>query len=99
LREVDHAILAAAPRWAAGCAYGVHVQRIGAHDDNWSDRYTNYMVREQTGESLPAWIAEAAPFPAMRWSGGVTCRCTSPSFPRNRSPSLQTSMPRRWPAC
>jgi catechol 2,3-dioxygenase-like lactoylglutathione lyase family enzyme len=45
--------LAAALRRAA-VAHGDHEKRIGAHDENWSDWYADFMVREQTGGPLPS---------------------------------------------
>ena len=30
-----------------------HEKRTGKHDDNWSDWYADYIVREQKGEKLP----------------------------------------------
>jgi catechol 2,3-dioxygenase-like lactoylglutathione lyase family enzyme len=44
--------LAAALRRAAD-AHGEHEKRTGQHDVNWPDWYAEYMVREQTGETLP----------------------------------------------
>lgn len=44
--------LASALRRAAA-AHGNHEKRIGAADPNWPDWYSEYMVREQTGEELP----------------------------------------------
>jgi catechol 2,3-dioxygenase-like lactoylglutathione lyase family enzyme len=45
--------LAAALRRAA-IAHGEHEKRTGGqHDENWPDWYADYIVREQTGESLP----------------------------------------------
>ncbi len=37
----------------ASVAHGEHEKRTGKHDDNWSDWYAEYMVREQKGEPLP----------------------------------------------
>jgi catechol 2,3-dioxygenase-like lactoylglutathione lyase family enzyme len=45
--------LAAALRRATA-AHGVHEKRIGAHDENWPDWYSGYMVREQTGGPSPS---------------------------------------------
>lgn len=44
--------LAAALRRAAA-AHGEHEKRIGSADANWPDWYAEYMVREQSGETLP----------------------------------------------
>jgi catechol 2,3-dioxygenase-like lactoylglutathione lyase family enzyme len=44
--------LASALRRAAA-AHGQHEKRIGAADANWPDWYSEYMVREQTGQELP----------------------------------------------
>jgi hypothetical protein len=35
-------------------AHGAHETRIGAEDANWPAWYADYMVREQSGEELPA---------------------------------------------
>lgn len=45
--------LAAAIRRAAA-AHGEHETRTGGHDDNWSDWYADYIVREQAGQPLPS---------------------------------------------
>jgi catechol 2,3-dioxygenase-like lactoylglutathione lyase family enzyme len=45
--------LAAALRRAAD-AHGEHEKRTGAHDDNWTDWYADYIVREQAGKPLPS---------------------------------------------
>ena len=45
--------LAAALRRAAS-AHGEHEKRIGHADPDWPDWYAEYMVREQTGQELPA---------------------------------------------
>ncbi|AGW93022.1 hypothetical protein N234_23625 [Ralstonia pickettii DTP0602] len=46
--------LAAALRRAA-VAHGEHEKRNGGkHDENWPDWYAEYIVREQSGEELPA---------------------------------------------
>ena len=45
--------LAAALRHAAS-AHGEHEKRIGNVDPDWPDWYAEYMVREQTGQELPA---------------------------------------------
>jgi catechol 2,3-dioxygenase-like lactoylglutathione lyase family enzyme len=45
--------LAAALRRAAA-AHGEHEKRLGAADANWPDWYAEYMVKEQSGEELPA---------------------------------------------
>lgn len=37
----------------AEVAHGEHEKRIGATDPNWADWYAEYMVREQSGQSLP----------------------------------------------
>lgn len=37
----------------AEAAHGQHEARTGKHDDNWPDWYSEYMVREQSGEELP----------------------------------------------
>lgn len=37
----------------AEAAHGEHEKRLGARDENWSDWYAEYMVREQSGEKLP----------------------------------------------
>jgi catechol 2,3-dioxygenase-like lactoylglutathione lyase family enzyme len=38
----------------AAAAHGEHEKRNGGqHDDNWPDWYSEYMVREQSGEKLP----------------------------------------------
>jgi hypothetical protein len=38
----------------AAVAHGEHEKRTGGqHDENWPDWYADYIVREQTGESLP----------------------------------------------
>jgi catechol 2,3-dioxygenase-like lactoylglutathione lyase family enzyme len=44
--------LASALRRAAA-AHGEHEKRTGKHDDNWPDWYAEYIVREQTGGTLP----------------------------------------------
>jgi catechol 2,3-dioxygenase-like lactoylglutathione lyase family enzyme len=44
--------LAAALKRAA-TAHGEHEQRTGQHDADWFDWYAEYMVREQSGETLP----------------------------------------------
>jgi len=44
--------LASALRRAA-TAHGQHEKRIGHADPNWPDWYSEYIVREQTGEELP----------------------------------------------
>jgi hypothetical protein len=41
--------LASALRRAAA-AHGEHEKQLGKHDDNWSDWYADYMVREQAGK-------------------------------------------------
>ncbi|HTA98190.1 MAG TPA: hypothetical protein VK730_11180 [Solirubrobacteraceae bacterium] len=38
----------------ASAAHGEHEQRTGQADPNWPDWYALYMVRERTGEELPA---------------------------------------------
>jgi len=38
----------------AAAAHGEHEARTGQADANWPDWYATYMVREQTGEELPA---------------------------------------------
>jgi catechol 2,3-dioxygenase-like lactoylglutathione lyase family enzyme len=38
----------------AAAAHGEHEARTGEADPNWPDWYAEYMVREQTGEELPA---------------------------------------------
>jgi catechol 2,3-dioxygenase-like lactoylglutathione lyase family enzyme len=38
----------------AATAHGQHEARTGEADPNWPDWYAEYMVREQTGEELPA---------------------------------------------
>lgn len=45
--------LAAALRRAAA-AHGEHEKRTGQHDEGWPDWYAEYIVREQSGEPLPA---------------------------------------------
>jgi catechol 2,3-dioxygenase-like lactoylglutathione lyase family enzyme len=45
--------LAGALRRAAA-AHGEHEKRIGRADPDWPDWYAEYMVREQTGQELPA---------------------------------------------
>jgi hypothetical protein len=40
-------------RRRAEAAHGEHERRIGASDEDWPDRYAEYMVREQAGEELP----------------------------------------------
>lgn len=45
--------LAAALRRAAD-AHGEHEKLTGAHDDNWTDWYADYIVREQAGKPLPS---------------------------------------------
>jgi catechol 2,3-dioxygenase-like lactoylglutathione lyase family enzyme len=45
--------LATALRRAAA-AHGDHEKRTGKHDENWSDWYAEYIVREQAGEELPS---------------------------------------------
>src|ERR1700722_3966750 len=45
--------LAGALRRAA-TAHGEHEKRIGKGDPDWPDWYAEYMVREQTGQELPA---------------------------------------------
>jgi hypothetical protein len=42
----------AGARRRAAAAHGQHEERIGQADKNWSDRYAEYMVREQTGQEL-----------------------------------------------
>jgi len=37
----------------AGVAHGQHEARTGQADPNWADWYAEYMVREQSGETLP----------------------------------------------
>lgn len=37
----------------AEAAHGEHEKRTGERDKNWPDWYADYLVREQTGESLP----------------------------------------------
>jgi catechol 2,3-dioxygenase-like lactoylglutathione lyase family enzyme len=37
----------------AEAAHGEHEKRIGKADPNWPDWYAEYMVREQSGETLP----------------------------------------------
>jgi len=37
----------------AAAAHGKHEERIGRADPNWPDWYSEYMVREQSGEELP----------------------------------------------
>jgi catechol 2,3-dioxygenase-like lactoylglutathione lyase family enzyme len=49
----SQAALAAALRRAAA-AHGEHEKRTGGHDENWSDWYADYIVREQAGEPLPS---------------------------------------------
>jgi catechol 2,3-dioxygenase-like lactoylglutathione lyase family enzyme len=44
--------LAAALRRAAA-AHGEHEKRIGKRDEDWSDWYADYVVREQSGQPLP----------------------------------------------
>ena len=44
--------LASALRRAAA-AHGKHEKRIGGADPNWPDWYSDYMVREQSGQELP----------------------------------------------
>jgi catechol 2,3-dioxygenase-like lactoylglutathione lyase family enzyme len=44
--------LASALRRAA-TAHGEHEKRMGAADPNWPDWYSDYMVREQSGQELP----------------------------------------------
>ena len=37
-----------------GAAHGKHEERNGGqYDENWSDWYAEYIVREQSGEELP----------------------------------------------
>jgi catechol 2,3-dioxygenase-like lactoylglutathione lyase family enzyme len=38
----------------AESAHGQHEKRIGKRDEDWPDWYAEYMVREQTGQELPA---------------------------------------------
>jgi hypothetical protein len=38
----------------ATAAHGEHEKQTGDHDANWPDWYAEYLVREQTGEALPA---------------------------------------------
>ena len=38
----------------AEAAHGEHEKRIGRADPDWPDWYAEYMVREQTGQKLPA---------------------------------------------
>jgi hypothetical protein len=38
----------------AETAHGEHEKRIGRADPDWPDWYAEYMVREQTGQKLPA---------------------------------------------
>jgi catechol 2,3-dioxygenase-like lactoylglutathione lyase family enzyme len=45
--------LATALRRAAA-AHGEHEKRIGRHDADWPDWYTDYIVREQAGNELPS---------------------------------------------
>lgn len=45
--------LAAAVRRAA-TVHGEHEKRTGGHDENWSDWYADYIVREQAGQPLPS---------------------------------------------
>ncbi|ACC72880.1 VOC family protein [Paraburkholderia phymatum] len=49
---VSAADLAGALRRAAA-AHGEHEKRTGEHDENWPDWYADYIIREQTGDSLP----------------------------------------------
>jgi catechol 2,3-dioxygenase-like lactoylglutathione lyase family enzyme len=37
----------------AEAAHGEHEKRLGKRDENWSEWYAEYMVREQSGEELP----------------------------------------------
>jgi len=37
----------------AAAAHGEHEARTGEADENWPDRYAEYMVKEQSGEELP----------------------------------------------
>jgi predicted enzyme related to lactoylglutathione lyase len=37
----------------ASAAHGKHEERTGQRDENWPDWYAEYMVREQSGETLP----------------------------------------------
>lgn len=37
----------------AEAAHGVHEQRLGRRDENWSDWYAGYMAAEQAGTELP----------------------------------------------
>ena len=50
---VSKADLAKALR-RAEAAHGVHEKKLGKRDENWPDWYAEYMVREQSGEPLPA---------------------------------------------
>jgi hypothetical protein len=36
-----------------GAAHGEHEKRTGGHDENWTDRYAEYMAAEQAGKELP----------------------------------------------
>jgi catechol 2,3-dioxygenase-like lactoylglutathione lyase family enzyme len=38
----------------AAAAHGEHEKRTGQHDAGWPDWYAEYLVREQTGETLPS---------------------------------------------
>jgi catechol 2,3-dioxygenase-like lactoylglutathione lyase family enzyme len=37
----------------AAAAHGEHEKKAGQHDENWSDWYADYIVREQAGKELP----------------------------------------------
>jgi hypothetical protein len=37
----------------AEAAHGQHEKRTGQRDENWPAWYAEYMVREQSGETLP----------------------------------------------
>jgi hypothetical protein len=37
----------------AATAHGEHEKRIGQHDSDWPDWYAQYIVAEQSGETLP----------------------------------------------
>jgi catechol 2,3-dioxygenase-like lactoylglutathione lyase family enzyme len=49
----SHADLAAALRRAA-IAHGEHERQTGVRDENWPDWYADYLVREQSGQKVPA---------------------------------------------
>jgi hypothetical protein len=38
----------------AATAHGEHERRTGGHDAHWADWYADYLVREQSGETLPS---------------------------------------------